>query len=316
MDSKTFDNIVLMFEHNNINKEDNINIHNLSIYNKNKLYTHNFNSDHLVCDVRSISKTVMTILTGIVADKYQNFDENTYIYPIIKDVINIKNEETLKSFKLIQIKHLLSHTIGYNEVLLMRDDIKHIDPFLYLDLIVNTPIVHRPGDHYLYSNAGFYLLSVVLEKYIKEPLLNFAQVNLFDILQIHNVKWDYYGKYIAGATRLWLSIEDLNKFGILLLNDGAYNDTYIVSSSWIKYMQSITTLTPEVDSENRKFRRYAYGKGLWIAEDRDIVFGHGTGGQIVAVIKDKDSVISITSEQKDLYNLEEIVNNIIVDFIQ
>ncbi|HHX60971.1 MAG TPA: beta-lactamase family protein, partial [Epulopiscium sp.] len=43
-----------------------------------------------------------------------------------------------------------------------KDNIVDIDPFTYLDHLINEPIKHQPGKYYLYSNAGFYLLSGVL----------------------------------------------------------------------------------------------------------------------------------------------------------
>lgn len=315
MDNSTFSRIVALFDDYNQNNEDIINIFNVCIYNQEEYFSHNFNQDHKKSDIRSISKTVMAILTGIVSDKYQNFNEDSFIYPIIKNEIKIEDPETLELFKLIQVKHLLTHTVGYDKVLLMRDDIKHINPYNYLDLIVNTPIVHDPGHYYLYSNAGYYLLSVVLEKVINENLLNFAEVNLFNFLNIKDVEWEYYGKYIAGATRLWLNIEDLTKIGTLLLNEGVYNNHYIVSPAWIKYMQTTTTLTPNVDNSERLFRRYAYAKGLWLAKDDNIFFGHGTGGQILAVHKQKEIIIAVTSDVDDLSNLELIVDNIITNYI-
>src|SRR5690625_5205387 len=85
----------------------------------------------------------------------------------------------------------------------MRDDITHLDPFAYLHYIVNYPIVYEPGEYYLYSNAGFYLLGVVLQEFLQEDLLIFIKRELLDPLGVKNFKWEKYGDYIAGATRLW-----------------------------------------------------------------------------------------------------------------
>ena len=82
----------------------------------------------------------------------------------------------------------------------MRDDITHLDPFEYLNYVVNTPIIYEPGEYYLYSNAGFYLLGVVLQAFLQEDLLTFIKREVFDPLGVKDFKWEKYGNYIAGAT--------------------------------------------------------------------------------------------------------------------
>src|SRR5690625_4447274 len=135
----------------------------------------------------------MTIILGVAIRlseerKYPIINEETYIYPIIKNVIHLENKENEDTLKKVKIKHLLTHTVGYDDVLLMRDDITHLDPFEYLHYIVNYPIVYEPGEYYLYSNAGFYLLGVVLQEFLEEDLLVFIKRELLDPLGVKNFK--------------------------------------------------------------------------------------------------------------------------------
>lgn len=296
-----------------VNELSELHIHQIKIINGEKTFTHNFDGSNL-CDIRSISKTVMTMIFGIVKSQY-DIDEHTFIYPIIKDIIKIEDDNNLNKFKKVQVKHLLTHTIGFDKVLLMRDDIKHIDPNDYLNLVVNSEIVYDPGSHYLYSNAGFYLLSVILDTYLDQSLLKFIEDYFFQKLCFKQYKWDYYGEYLAGATRLHLNVDDLIKIGELLLNDGVYNNQVIIDPNWIAYMKKLSTVTTSIDSEKQSFRRYAYGHGMWLASDSSITFGHGTDGQIVVSIKDKHSVIAVLSSQSDLKPLELIINNIIENYL-
>src|SRR5690625_492568 len=104
----------------------------------------------------------------------------------------------------------------------------------FINYLVNYPIVYEPGQYYLYSNAGFYLLSVVLEEFLQEDLLSVMSRELFNPLGIETFKWEKYGPYIAGATRLWLLPEDLMKFGELLLNDGKYEGKVLLNKDWYK----------------------------------------------------------------------------------
>lgn len=259
-------------------------------------------------DIRSISKTVLTLTAGILKEIHPHeFNENTYIYPIIKDVINVTNETNLEYLKKIKVKHLLTHTIGYEEVLLMRNDILQHDPFDLLDFVVNYPIIQKPGTYYLYSNAGFYLLSVVMEEFIGKNLIQFIDEHLFNPLNIKDYKWEKYGKYLAGATRLWLKPNDLLKIGQLMLE----NDGSMVPVTWINYMKTLSTLTPNVDTLNRTFRRYGYGHGLWISKDEGLYFAHGTDGQILLMVPKKKAIILTLSTEKNMHEIENIVELIL-----
>lgn len=267
-------------------------------------------------DIRSISKTVMAILAGIVNKEDPQFNRKTRIYPIIKDVIHLENKENLAFLKAMSVEDLLSHRMGYDKVLLMRQDIQDIDPYDYLDLIVNHPIPYPPGEHYLYSNAGYYMLSVVLQEYLVEDLLAYADRKLFKPLGIEDYDWEYYGSYPAGATRLWLHMEDLLKLGEILLNEGQYAKEQFFTKEWFELMLEIASETPERDHPERRFRRYAYGHGLWRAKDPNIFFAHGTAGQTLILLRKEKMILASQARQDDVEALEAILNEAIEDIVE
>ena len=315
MNQEKFNDIVSLFMEEKDQHGHLLNMDYLLIQKQDQIFIHNFNEDELPSDIRSISKTVMTIILGVVIrlsheGKYSKINEETYIYPIIKDVIQLENKENEAPLKEVKIKHLLTHTVGYDDVLLMRDDIAHMDPFEYLNYIVNHPIVYEPGEYYLYSNAGFYLLSVVLQEFLQEDLLDFIKRELFDPLDIKNFKWEKYGDYIAGATRLWLFPEDLLKFGNLFLRNGKVNGKSFISKKWIQKMLTINHYTDSVDDPNALFRRHAYGYGIWLAKE-SLYFGHGTDGQTLTIIPDKETVIITLAKQPDMKPIERLINHIV-----
>lgn len=320
MNKERFNEIVKTFQNSKDSTNQPLNMHSLLINQKDCCYLHNFQDQNKPSDIRSISKTVLTLVLGIVIKQSQlrklpNINEHSYIYPILKKVITIRDAANQAMFEKVQIKHLLSHTIGYDDVLLMRDDIAGKDSFSYLDYLVNYPIIHNPGEHYLYSNAGFYLLSVLLQEFLQQDLLDFIKRELFVPLQVTNFDWEKYGNYLAGATRLWLYPEDLLKIGILLMQNGNYKDCQIITPQWIAFMKTVTTLTPEVDTPGAVFRRYAYGYGIWLS-DSSIFFGHGTDGQTLVILPEQEAIILTLASQNDVARLEEIINSVIItDFI-
>src|SRR5690625_2081108 len=280
MNQEKFNDIVNIFIREKDKHNQSLNMHSLLIKKQNECYVHHFNDVKLPSDIRSISKTVMTIILGVVIrlsekGKYPKINDETYIYPIIKHVIHLDSKENEAKLKKVKIKHLLTHTVGYEDMLLMRNDIAHLDPFEYLNYVVNAPLVYEPGNHYLYSNAGFYLLGVVLQEFLQEDLLIFAKRELFNPLGVKDFKWEKFGHYIAGATRLWLQPEDLLKFGELLLQNGNMNGKQFISEKWLQKMLTINTYTDSVDSPDATFRRFAYGYGIWLPK-APFYFGHGT----------------------------------------
>lgn len=315
MNQEKFARLVTMFKEARDVKGENLNMHYFLIKDGEREYRYAFNNRREKSDLRSISKTVMALTAGIVSRMsnegiYKDFNEDTYIFPIIKDVINLSNKDNEEYLKKIQLKDLLSHRVGYDKVLMMRDDIKDMEESNYLNYLVNSPIVYEPGEYYLYSNAGFYLLSAVLEEFIGEDLITFMERELFTPLGIKDFKWESYGKYLAGATRLWLYPEDLLKIGELMLRDGEIDGRTIVSKDWLDKMLTKYILAEKVDNRHRVFRRYAYGYGIWLAKE-DFYFAHGTDGQIMVILPEYDFIIITQAAQVDIDPIEEIVDKIL-----
>ena len=315
MDQTTFNEIVQQFKETEDNKKQTLKMNALMIKQKEQKFLYSFKKTQSLSDVRSLSKTILTIFLGVLIrrsdeGKYPKISEETYIYPIIKGTVVLKNQENIEKLEKIQIKHLLTHTIGYEDVLLMRQDIEGMEGKDFINYLVNYPIVYEPGQYYLYSNAGFYLLSVVLEEFLQEDLLSVMSRELFNPLGIETFKWEKYGPYIAGATRLWLLPEDLMKFGELLLNDGKIEGKELLTKDWLEKMLTLRIRTEENDRPNRLLRRYGYGYGTWLTKDA-IFFGRGTDGQFLVVIPEKEAIILTLAQQSDMTPIENILDAVI-----
>lgn len=251
-----------------------------------------------VFDVRSISKTVLSLTCGILINESRGeFNLESYIYPIIKNKMNLENKKNLAYLKEIKVKHLLTHTTGYRDLLLYSKDIRESDYDDLFDYVINYPLYHRPGTHFLYSNAGYYLIAITMEEYLKYDLFDFVQDKLLKPLGIENRSWGKFGNYIAGATKINLNAYDMLKIGQLIINNGYYDDLQIVDSNYIDVMQK-----PYNESMYEVKRKYIsedyYGYGIWISE-RGVVFASGTGGQLIVILKDKNMIIVTTNSGSD-----------------
>jgi len=88
----------------------------------------------------------------------------------------------------------------------------------------------------------------------------------------------------------------------------------LVSSQWIQKMLIPTSYTKAVDNPNAVFRRYAYASGIWLAKE-PIFFGHGTDGQTLVMIPEKNTIIITLARQYDIREVERIINEIIIHFL-
>lgn len=262
-------------------------------------------------NVRSVAKSVLAIGSLILMEKSRfDFNLDTYIYPLLKESIKLTNKDNIKYLKETQVKHLLSHSLGYDKYLLMSKDIEGIPEEDLLNLCINYPIKYKPGTHFKYSNASYYLLSVVMENYLKSSLYDFLKDNLFDKLDIKKVKWDSYGKFIVGASKLYISDLDMIKIGLLLLKKGKYHNSIVLSEDSISKL-----FTPVFARDSDKFTYLSedfYTYGFWKSKNQ-IVFASGTGGQIIALLADENIVIVTTNDRSDDLSdsIKEDVDNLI-----
>lgn len=283
-------------------------------------------------DVRSLSKTVLALIAGAVAARHDSFSEDTRVWEYltgeaaassVSEAAEGLSPSQVERWKNVKVKHLLSHTTGFDEVLLMRGDIEGRDLHQLVADVISTPLIHAPGDRYLYSNAGSYLLSVMLDTFLRTigeiGLEEWADQNFFQPLGISDWHWEKYGDYLAGATRLWLKPRDLIQIGRMMLTSTDRSEPeahkvwdWPVPRSWIEMLKTQTALTPQVDTPtNPAFRRYAYARGLWLGAKDGIFFGHGTGGQTLAMIPKKDAIVVTLADQDDVTRLEELVEKTI-----
>lgn len=260
-------------------------------------------------NIRSIAKFVTSLACGILIDKSNgDFNEDTLIYDILKDKVNIYNKKNLSMLKKIRVRDCLTHTMGYRDIILMSKDIGGMDKDALLDYALSYHLYFKPGEEFLYSNAGYYVLSAVMQEYLGYDLYDFINDNLFAKIGIKNPQWDRYGKYLVGASKLYLSADDLLKLGKLVLNDGVYDNQGIVSSEWLGKMSS-KLYENEKDYEDQSYlSNDYYGYGLWTGKD-DVTYASGTGGQYV-ILLEKEGIIIVACNGGDQNKVPAIKNQL------
>jgi CubicO group peptidase (beta-lactamase class C family) len=273
------------------------------------VFEHQFKSHTGANDLRSISKPILALAIGSAIDaglklRGQPLTLDTLIWPFFEDRIGLVNRGNLPRLRKVRLKHLLNHTIGFPVGLMFSKDIKDRDPNTLLEYILNYEITHDPGDFFVYSNAGPYLISAIIQEELGCNLAEWVGDTLFDPLGITDFEWKNYGKYCAASSGLKISHRDMHKVGRLLVENGYVEGRQLVPAAWIAQMRSPQVLSPTMYDEARVLPKYAYGYYLWICKDGSY-YCDGTDGQYLIVLPSSGTVITTFGHQADMKPITE-----------
>ena len=133
----------------------------------------------------------------------------------------------------ILIEDLLHHTSGLRDYLQLLtwagySDEAAIDEALVLDLVTRQRgLNHLPGEAYSYTNTGYFLLSVLVERVSGDSLRKFAQRRIFEPLGMQHTFFnddanEVISKRATGYERGWLSgAFRISETRLELVGDGA-----------------------------------------------------------------------------------------------
>ena len=144
--------------------------------------------------VRSVTKSVLSILVGIALDRgYLRLDQK--LSELLPEVSDPTIDPHVRD---ITIRDLLM-TSGFDAAAPFGAK-AGVPPSEMWQWILNRPMQHAPGAHFDYDNDGVNLLSVVLTRAIRQLAMTFAEKNLFHPLEITNFNWVADGDgYLIGA---------------------------------------------------------------------------------------------------------------------
>lgn len=201
---------------------------------------HSFGDTTGLHEIFSATKTVLSVAVGIV------YDEG--LIDLDRPITDYLSEGSDK-FSSITLRRLLTMSVQGFPFIAEGDN--------FLDFSLACDI--KPDEiGFNYSNISAYLVGVCLTKAIGSDLGEFIEQRIFKPLNITSFE---YGRspegYFYGASRMKLSVHDLSKFGILLMNKGVYNGTRILSE---KYVDMAT-------SKQMNNREGGYGFFIWMYRD-------------------------------------------------
>jgi len=285
-----------------------INVHGLIIIKERKLVAEGYwNGSHAskLHDIRSASKSVASILTGIAIKKGYISSANVPLYdlspdyqPAFPDTLPQKYRE--QWVRELTIEHLLNMTSGFeyddwHEN--FRGEVEIQQSRNWIKKAATSVIIRQPGTFYAYNTASLVLLSEIIARNSDMPMKKFAENMLFNPLGIE--KWKWYNRrgviYMGGQLRL--TLRDMSKIGMLMLNDGVWNNQRLLSPEWI---QASTAELNETEPSWQK--HHFHHHHLWWQFNEMIkgtsiraFYASGNGGQTIMFIPQLEMVIAITT---------------------
>jgi CubicO group peptidase (beta-lactamase class C family) len=243
-------------------------------------YAHDF-SEETRSNVYSVSKSFLSIALGILIDRKLLDLENYVLFYFSEEV-----KDYLKEYEKLKVKHLLTMTEN---------------PF---EIFFNIPLVNEPGSTFLYNNFASAILSAIVTKITGVSLNDFLEKNLYDIIGIDKPHWDSFNGISLGCTGLNINLNDMARFGLLLLNDGKWDQTEVISKDYLD-----KAFDKHIQEPNTPL---FYGYHFWISSQ--YVFAAGMFRQYVVVDKRYNLVFAMQAyEENDVLGL---YNNYIVKAIE
>lgn len=299
-------------------EEKNLSVDSIIVTKEGKKYEHHFLPEQRN-NIRSISKGVSCLGVYKAMEK-GIFSLESDVMPFFDDVV-IHNQNNLSFLSQLKIKHLLNLTIGHEVGLMFSKDVKKLPPDTdFISFILNYDIKHKPGTFFVYNNAATYLLCAIIQKKTKKYFSDWVHETVLQYLNIEKPNWDKSHQGIClGASGLHLNNEEMHRIGLLLLNNGKYNDKQIIASTWIDEMHTpqffTANLAEYAAKQERCINKMAYGLHLWISGDgspqfpKTHYFIDGTDGQFLIVVPEQQMVLTILSHQKDMSPFYEILRD-------
>jgi CubicO group peptidase (beta-lactamase class C family) len=247
-------------------------------------------------DMRSVSKTVTSLLVGIALEQQKLASLDQPIFDFFPEYADLRTPDKAR----ITLRHLLTMSTGldWDETRTPYTDpnnsairmIRSVDPYRY---VLSEPVVTPPGAKYNYSSGSTELLGAIIHKATGQHIDALARTVLFEPLGIVDFEWTRNSDGNAAASwGLRLRPRDMAKLGQLVLAHGLWNGRQIVPRD---YMDEATA--PQIQGAGVYFYGYQMWVGRSLVNKREIDWtaGVGLGGQRVFVIPSLDLVVVMTA---------------------
>lgn len=260
-------------------------------------------------NIMSISKSFVSCAFGI-AEKEGLISRDTKLIDIFPEY---KNKNIDRNIYDITMEDLLTMRSGQKDKLFFNESPERYVVKDWIDYFFNQEFT---GDknNWLYSNFCTYMVSCCIERVSGANLLEYLRYRFFEKIGITNPDWTLCPQgHVHAANGLYLTIDELSKFGELLRNYGYVNGEEVVPAEYLKLATSKLVDNSDCYDNKRIYRAKGYGYQFHINPESDSFHCAGKYGQFVVVAEQKGVVISVISFEE---KYGEIGNNLYKEVIE
>lgn len=280
-------------------------IHSMLIIHKNKLVLEEYFNGYSTLqphDLRSVTKSLRSILLGIAIDQGVISSINDPIFTYLKSHKPRKNISDLKYH--ITIENLLTMSSGldcndWDKKSKGQEDKVHKKKD-WIQYTLDLPMIHEPGEVASYCSMGTILLAEIIDQASGMPIQAFAQQYLFEPLGVVDFSWGHTSEkdVIDAGKRLYMSPRDMAKIGQLILNEGKWQGKQVVSAKWIQEATASKTEITGIDYGYLWWNLpFPYQGKSYVAKAAT-----GNGGQYILVFPELELTMTFTG---GAYNSEK-----------
>lgn len=268
----------------------------------------------------SMAKSVVSLMIGIAIDegKIKNIDQKVVeVFPEFNT--SPKNAD-------LTIKDVLTMSSGLNwdesYGSLYSETTKAYYGNDIFNQIIGLEVVEEPGKKFKYLSGNTQLLGLIVQSATDELISNYASEKIWKkIGAVNPALWSLDKE--NGTEKAYCcfnsNARDFARLGQLVLNNGMWDSTQIVSTEYIQASTSPATYL--VDKEGKEVDFYGYQ--WWIIHHKgyEIPYARGILGQYIFVLKHKNAVVvrlghkrdkeHIGAHRKDAYTYLDIALNIL-----
>ncbi|MEM1339373.1 MAG: serine hydrolase [Bacteroidota bacterium] len=247
----------------------------------------------------SVTKSFLSTVTGLAVDNRLIADVKDQVAQYVWDG-TFEGEHNAK----ITWEHLLQQNSDWSGALWGIKDWADrppteggVDDWKYR--VLNTP-----GTVMEYNDVRVNVLAYSLTHVWRNPLPKVLKENLMDVIGA-STTWRWYGydhawttidgiemKSVTGGGHsgggIFISTEDLARFGLLFMNNGVWKEENVISKAWIK-----NAVSPSVPNVNYGYMWWLNRKGKrhWEGLSERLFYAAGFGGNFVVVDQENNLVI-------------------------
>ncbi len=261
----------------------------LEVYKKGKLiHSYGDTTEHIY-DIYSATKSIVSVAVGIVYDRGLIDFEKSIIEYLPQNKVTKMLAEQKETFQQLTVRRFLTMSV---DGLPFRPEGES-----YLDYCLSCKIPNPQEKAFHYSNISTYLICVALAEILGEDLGKFIEREILHPLGITKFSYENCPEgYFYGASKMKLSVHDLSKIGLLVMNGGVYNGKRIVSEEYVRMATAVQQMN----------REGGYGFFFW--KYRDGFSIHGKWKQRCYCLPEKEWMVThLAHIEKDTDELLESI---------